>query len=165
PDSAYRLVIPARLDLELHAAVALRDAVGRQLDGLLHAVLDAEGDADRDLPVAAAEKLVQGQAERPRPQVPESHLDDCHGHVVAAYEPERVEQGVGGVEVLADDGGSDEVTDDVPRRVGGLVGVARELARHALCEARHAVATHRSDEDAAILLHSEAGPEWELEAQ
>src|SRR5690606_33480807 len=156
--------VPARLDLQLHALIALLDAALRQLDRLLDRVLDAQRDADGDVALAATEEHPQRHAQRLGLEGPERHLHGRNGHVVTTHVAHGVEQLGRGREAAPHNMRRDEVLDHVPGGVHRLVGIARELAGHALGDALQALGEDRHQGDAAVLLHTGAGPERELEA-
>ena len=125
--------IAAGLDLELDAGVALGEVAGDHLEQLLGGGLDADRDADFHPVAGAAEQALQREPLALGEQVPQRHLHAGFGHGVTG---EVADGGAVGGDIApwigAKHDRDDEVFQDVPVGLGGLVGIGAVLGGGAL---------------------------------
>ena len=120
-------------DLDLRLAVALGEGAAHRVDEPPGRVLDADGDARRNLRARAPEKGGQADPGALGREHPYPHLDRRLRHVVAAHR--RLEpgmQGLGACDRLAEGQRGDPLADGEPRGVDGLGREIGALAGHAL---------------------------------
>ena len=78
-------MVPARLDLDLDAPVALGEFGGHALDERVGGRLDADRHAGRDGSRLRAKHLAERTAFEPRVEIPDGHLERGLGHAVSAH--------------------------------------------------------------------------------
>ena len=124
--------VGARLHLDLRLPVTLGEGAAHHVDQLFGPVLDADGDARRDLRAGAAEEGGEAGLRALGREHPDAHLDRRLRHVVAAHrrvEPRmhRVRPG----ERFAEGQRAEPLADGEPRRVDGLGREVGAFAGHA----------------------------------
>jgi hypothetical protein len=158
-DRGHRLGVPAGLDLELDAEIALVEVAGHGVQQLGDRVVDADRHPGRD-PVAgraqpAGQRLVPG----PQPGVEHGQLQGRLGHAVALDEGHGLPRSLR-VEVPGrGDGRDQEAAQDVGGAVGVLRGVAGLGRGHTLPPPLGPVGDGPDQEHVPVPLNSERGPE------
>jgi hypothetical protein len=159
-DDLDHLPVPARLDLNLDALVAVGHLALDFFQKLFVRVLYPDGDAARNLRTHAAEVLPEWHAQTRRLQVPEGGLNRRLRHAVAAHALQQVADPGGRLDFPPERHRREEAFGHFPRAVNPLLAVEGAFARGALAPALGPLAVFDAHEQDAPL---DGAPETGLE--
>ena len=156
---ADRLDVVPGLDLELDAAVALREIAADDLDELGRILVDADRDAAVDGGTHGSEVLGQRDAGDPKLGVEDGHLERRLRHRMTVERPEELRDLVRGDVAGLEETRQQVTAQDVLGAVGVLRGVERSGHRDALTPAFGLGADDADEQDVSLLFDAERHPE------